>query len=165
MLVLTALFTFAATSLPASSRKISPLQTSADFSRSSSANPWSTYVQTADGRRAYRLFFEAEYNTDRVLIGVHLVLTPSRGRTVESNLLEPRKNWHGLQPYDFVAADLAQGIDKSAFGAHRMIKAANPDVVVQIDVLSASVSRAAGGEYQIDELKILLSVDNAKPKD
>ena len=80
-------------------------------------------------------------------------------------MLEPRKNWHGLEPYDFVAADLAQGIDKSAFGAHRKIRLANLDVVVQIDLLSAGVSRAPGGEYQIDELKISLSVDNAKPKD
>jgi hypothetical protein len=155
---LAAVAVLAMTSGVLASEKILPLQAKADFSRSSSAKPWSTYLVSQGGKRTYKLFLEPEYDKNRVLIGVDLQLVDARG-SADVNLLNPH-DWHGLQPYDFVASDLIQGAEKSTFGAHRTITVEGRGIAVQIDIIKVQVSPATGGGYQIDDLALSIAVDN-----
>jgi len=143
--------------------RITPLHAKAEFSRSSSAKEWSASVLTPEGRRAYKLFFEPEYDVNRALAGVDLVLSDLQNRGSKKNLLSPPRNWHGLQPYNFVASDLLQGPDKSTFTSHRTMKIDNRGIVVQIDVLNVSLSSLPGGDHQIDEVQLSVTVNNANP--
>jgi len=146
-------------SAPAALEKVSPFHTMADFSRSST-KPWSAFVLTPEGKRVYKFSFEPERDVSGVLIGVNLVLSRPGS---SSNLLNPPRNWHGLQPYSFLANDLLHGPDKSTFGAQRMIKVENEGIVVKIEILNVDVRTAAKGEPQIDNLSLALTVDNISP--
>jgi len=77
-----------------------------------------------------------------------------------SNLLSAQKNWHGLQPYNFVGRDLAQGSGKSIFGSHRELKLEARKLLVQMDISNVKVSPLSNGDYQIDELEITVAVEN-----
>jgi hypothetical protein len=79
------------------------------------------------------------------------------------NLLDPPGIWHGLQPCDFVANDLAQGAQKSVFGEKRTILPKNSGLVVRIVVSSATVSPISAGNYQLETLDLRVEVDNSRP--
>ena len=147
----------------ATAPRIMPLHTRAEFSRSSSAKEWSAWVLTSGGRRAYKLFFEREYSANRALVGVDLVLNDTRNLGPEANLLSPPRNWHGMQAYMFVASDFVQGFAKSVFGSRRTIKLNDRGIVVQIDVLNVGVSPVPGGDHQIDDVQLSVTVDNTNP--
>ena len=143
---------------------IRPLQTVAEFARGSSATaPWSTYVYTSDGRRAYVMWFSAEYDVAGNLVGIDLVLNRSGRRDPDFNLLAPSGNWHGLQPYMFPASDLVHGPEGTGFGASRTISVGRVRLVVKIAILASKVSKASAGSYQVDQLRLSIDVENLHP--
>jgi RHS repeat-associated protein len=75
--------------------------------------------------------FYLERNVKGSLVGVNLVLNDVGHLSADSNLLSPTGNWHGLQPYAFVASDLLKGPDNSTFGAHRTIEVKRKGLVVE----------------------------------
>lgn len=141
--------------------RIRPLHTTAHFSKSPSAKPWSADVLGVDGKPAYKLSLEAEHGPKDVVISLFLALADARdeGGYADSNLLNPH-NWHGLQPCHFVGRDLAQGADKSAFGARRQLTLKSKRLLVRIEILEAKVSPLPSGDYQINHLELVLTVDN-----
>jgi hypothetical protein len=65
----------------------------------------------------YRTTLRPEKNVEGDIILVDLILTfRGEGR----NLLEPKGNWHGIQPFDFGARDLEHGVAASIFGGDRV---------------------------------------------
>jgi hypothetical protein len=97
------------------------------------------------------------------LLGVDLVLDDGRYRRSNINLLSPKGNWHGLQPYEFEGSDFLHGIDKSDFGRHRTINVERQGIVVHIDVLNVTVSPALGDDTQIDSVTLSVSAENLNP--
>jgi len=152
-----------AISLSAAHPRIAPLRVTAAFSRDSSAQPWSAFIHSTDGKTLYKLFFYEERDVRGTLLGVDLVLDDGRYSRSNLNLLSPKGNWHGLEPYDFVASDFLHGIDKSGFGRHRTIKLEGKGIVVRIDVLDVKVSPAPRGDIQIDSVMLSVSADNLNP--
>jgi hypothetical protein len=145
--------------LSATSEGISPLHAQAVFSRSSPGKAWSEFVRTTSGKKVYRLFFDPQRDVSGILVGVDLVLSDSM-HGPGLNLLNPPGNWHGLQPYDFVASDFLHGPNKSGFGAHRVISVDRKGIVVDIDVLDVKVSASPGGKTQIDTVNLSIDVQN-----
>lgn len=117
---------------------------------------------TLDGKRVYQLKFEPEHGPKDEVIGLDLVLADAQKDrdSSGSNLLSPQKNWHGLQPYNFVGGDLAQGSGKSIFGSHRELKLDARKLLVRMDISKVKVSPLPNGDYQIDELEITVAVEN-----
>ncbi len=107
------------------------------------------------------LSFEPEYGPKNEIIGLDLVLVDAKkGQGLsDSNLLNPH-NWHGLQPYDFLGKDLAQGPDKSSFGSHRELKLDGRKLLVRIDISSARVSPLPDGDYEFEQMELAITVDN-----
>ena len=81
-------------------------------------------------------------------------------KTDASNLLDPTGRRHGLQAYDFAADDLAQGVQKSAFGEKRTVSLKNLGLVLEIAVSRAAVSPVSGSRYQIDALELQIEANN-----
>jgi hypothetical protein len=156
-----ALIVFGAIPVPGTPGEIRPLHATAHFSKDSPATLWKAYVVTPEGKRVYKLSFEPEDGPKDEVIGLDLVLLDARNERTSagSNLLNPH-NWHGLQPFDFLGKDLAQGADKSTFGAHRELKLEGKKLVVRIDIASARVNPLPNGDYKIDELELAIMVDN-----
>jgi len=152
-----------AIALSAAQHQISPVRVKAVFSRDPSAKPWSVLVHSADGKRAYKLFFDQERDVRGTLLGVDLVLDDGRYSRSNVNLLSPKGNWHGLQPYNFVGSDFLHGINKSGYGSHRTIRVEEKGIVIQIDVLDVTVSPANAGETQIDSVTLSVSAENLNP--
>jgi hypothetical protein len=96
-------------------------------------------------------------------VGVDLVLNDLGHASPDSNLLSPTGNWHGLQPYTFIASDFVKGPDNSTFGAHRTIEIKSKELVMGINVLGVKVTSTSEGDAQIDDLTLELVVDNLKP--
>jgi hypothetical protein len=144
--------------------EIRPLHTTAYFSKGSSATAWRAYVLTPEGKRAYKVSFEPEYGPKHEVIGLDLVLVDlQKGqRSSDLNLLNPH-NWHGLQPYDFLGNDLAQGPASSTFGSHRELKLERTRLIVRMDISSVKVSLLPNGDYQIDRLELAITVDKLQP--
>lgn len=124
------------------------------------AGDYTEYIVASTGVKIYVISLEPERDTRGRVAGVDLVLQDVKSSGRESNLLSPKGNWHGLQPYDFVAADLAQGAAKSAFGARRSIAMKQRGIVVRMSISRAEVSSVPGGSYELKRLDLIVSVEN-----
>jgi len=158
--LLTVCFVFVTTVGQSPSPRIIPLHTKVIFSRLSPARPWSAFVLNSYGKPVYKLFLDAQRNATGNLIVVDLVLTSAVKGNPDANLLNPQHNWHGLQPYSFVARDLAKGPDKSAFGRSRTIEGKAGNIVLQVEILNVRVTPMAEGDYQIEEIELSVEVKN-----
>jgi hypothetical protein len=96
-------------------------------------------------------------------VTLELVLRHPSDKTDAPNLLDPTGSRHGLQAYDFAADDLAQGVQKSAFGEKRTVSLKKSGLVVRIAVSKATVSPISAGNYQLDALDLQIEVDNSNP--
>ncbi len=162
--------------------RIVPVQTTASFSIESADSPWSVPIKTTDGRTAYVLSLEPWRDVGKRLIGADLVLRRAQARSGSSNLLEPTGNWHGLQAYDFLGRDLAQGTQKTAFGEQRTIVVKRLGFKVHIALLSAKVSPlpllgdpppcdrvpkpnppCEPSAFQLDSLVLNVTIENTTP--
>jgi hypothetical protein len=141
---------------------IIPLRTSATFSSRTFRHRWSVPIKSNDGRTMYVLFLEPTFDVGHHVATVELVLRRPDEKKGAANLLAPSGNWHGLQPYDFPATDLAQGVKKSVFGEKRTIVPQSLGIVLQITISNAQVSPISGNDYQLDALEIQIEVENSK---
>jgi hypothetical protein len=129
----------------------------------SSEHRWSFPIKTTNGSTAYILSLEKDYSVGNHLAGVTLVLHRFADKPDAQNLLDPPGTWHGIQPCDFVANDLAHGIQKSVFGEKRTIPRKDLRLVVRISTSSATVSPASNGDYQLDAITLIIEIDNSNP--
>jgi hypothetical protein len=139
---------------------IAPKQMQAEFSREDSTKTWTDHLYSPSNRKLYVVSLEPEVNVAKHVIGVDLVLRNAEKPKTAENLLSPVGNWHGLQPYNFVATDLMHGADKSVFGACRSIKVINRKLNVVIRILDEKIRALPDGTQEIDVLKLAVSVDN-----
>jgi len=144
----------------AAGSQIEMLQATATLSSASREKPWSAPVKSTGGPVLYVLSLEPDFDTHQHVVTVELVPQRPDAKPDSPNLPDPTGRWHGLQPYHFVGADLAQGIDKSVFGAKRTISLNKLGVVVEMTVSKAEVSPIPAGDYQIDSLEVHVTVHN-----
>lgn len=115
-------------------------QVDVQVSARSGGNAWVGYVN--DRRRRshveYEFLLEPEYDAGELLSGWNLLLFRPEHRN--ENLLEPAGQWHGLQPFNFVARDLASGPDTSVLGRTRTIAARRAKATVTLRVEQAVVA-------------------------
>src|SRR5277367_4792617 len=86
--------------------RIVPKQMHAQFSQTDSAKAWTDHLDSPANNKVYTLSLEPDLDVHKHVIGVDLVLRDADEPKTNDNLLSPVTNWHGLQPYDFVASDL-----------------------------------------------------------
>lgn len=139
---------------------IAPKQMQAEFSLENSAKPWADHLYSPSNKKLYDLWLEPEVNVAKRVIGVDLVLRNAENPKTDENLLRPAGNWHGLQPYNFVATDLMHGADKSLFGARRSIKVTSKKLTVVLQILDEKIRVLPDGTQEIDGLKLAVSVEN-----
>jgi hypothetical protein len=141
--------------------RIIPVRTSVSFSPYSSKDRWSFPIKTADGSTVYVLSLDQDFSDGNHLAVVTLVLHRFADKLGAQNLLDPPGIWHGIQPCDFVANDLAYGIQKSVFGEKRIIPRKDLGLVVRIAASTATVSPTSNGDYQLDAITLQIEVDNS----
>jgi hypothetical protein len=137
-----------------------PKQMQAEFSRENSTKPWTDHLYSPSNKKLYDLSLEPEVNGAKHVIGVDLVLRDTENPNTDGNLLRPARNWHGLQPYNFVATDLMHGAEKSVFGARRSIKVTSKRLNIVIQILDAKIRALPDGTHEFDDLKLAVSVEN-----
>jgi hypothetical protein len=143
--------------------RIAPLRTNATFSPASADNHWSSPIKTTDGHPAYVLSLEPDFSIGDHLAVLTLVLRHFGDNADAPNLMNQPGIWHGIQPCDFVANDLAGGAQRSVFGEKRTILLKNSGLVVRIVVSRATVSQISAGNYQLDALDLQIEVNNSRP--
>jgi hypothetical protein len=141
--------------------RIVPVQASAAFSAQSPEKRWSISIKSTDGSTAYVLSLEPYSDVGHHVVTLELALRRPGDKTGASNLLDPTGSRHGLQAYDFAADDLAQGVQKSAFGEKRTVSLKGLGLVLRIAVSKAAVSPISAGNYQLDALNLQIEVDNS----
>jgi hypothetical protein len=156
------LATLSLLSSAAAKPRIVPLRTSVSISSQSSESRWSVPIKSADGNTAYVLSLEPDFSVGHHLAALTVVLHHSGDKAVAANLLNPTGIWHGIQPCDFVANDLAQGAQKSVFGDKRTLLSKSLGLVVHIAVSKAVVSPISAANYQIDSLGLQIEIDNSR---
>src|SRR5580704_16928735 len=162
-ILVTFFVTIALLPIAAAKPRIVPLQTSVKFSTQASENRWSVPIKSTDGSTAYVLSLEPDFDVGHHVVTLELVLRRPGNKTDAPNLLDPTGRRHGLQSYDFAADDLAQGVQKSAFGEKRTVSLKSLGLVVRIDVSKATVSPISAGNYQLDVLDLQIEADNLNP--
>lgn len=138
---------------------IRPLRASATFILNSKSQPWSAYVYSRAGRKLYVFWLFPEIDVNQHLVAVDLMMSKATDKNPDVNLLNPR-NWHGLQPFTFAAADLVQGPKRSAYGVVRIVPLQTRGIKVKIELLNASVRPLPDGGYELTKLRLDISVDN-----
>jgi hypothetical protein len=140
--------------------RIVPKQMHAQFSQGDSAKAWTDHLDSPANKKVYILSLEPDLDVGRHVIGVDLVLRDADEPKTNENLLSPAKNWHGLQPYNFVASDLLSGADRSVFGARRSIKITSRELDIEIQIVDVKLTALPDGTREIDELKLAVSANN-----
>jgi hypothetical protein len=160
-----ALAPFAPQEQQTASVPIAPKQMQAEFSRRVPKRIWTDNIVSATNKKLYIFSLEPQVDVDKHIIGVDLVLRDAeKSKTDENlNLLNPPGNWHGLQPYNFMASDLLHGAEQSAFGKNRNIRVASRRLAISIQIMGVRVSTLPNGTHEIDELRLSLSADNLPP--
>jgi hypothetical protein len=143
--------------------RLIPLRTSLTFSSRSPEGSWSVPIKSTDGRTVYVLSLEPDFDVGHHIVTLELVLRHSADKSDAPNLLDPTGSRHGLQAYDFVADDLAKGVQKSAFGEKRTVPLKSLGLVLRIAVSKAAVSPTSAGNHQLDALDLEIEVDNLNP--
>jgi hypothetical protein len=138
--------------------QIAALHATATFSSKSPEKRWSVPVKSAAGHTLYILSLEPDFDTEHHVVTVELVLHHTGAKGDSPNLLDPTGKRHGLQPYHFAGADLAQGVQKSAFGEKRTISLKELGLVVEMIVSKAEVSPTTAGDYQVATLEVQITV-------
>ena len=137
------------------------MRTTATFSSKSPEKRWSVPIKLTNGSTAYVLSLEPDFDVEHHIVLVVLML--QRPGHESLNLLDPTGTVHGLQAYDFSADDLAQGVQKSAYGEKRMVSLKNLGLVVRMAISKATVSPVSRDKNQIDALELQIEVDNSNP--
>jgi hypothetical protein len=141
--------------------RVVPVRTSATFSSQSPESRWSIPIKSTDGSTVYVLSLEPDFDARHHVVTLELVLRRSADKTDAPNLLDPTGKRHGLQAYDFAANDLADGVQKSAFGERRKMSLKNLGLAIEVVISKAIVSPAQAGNHQLDALDLQIEVDNS----
>jgi hypothetical protein len=141
--------------------RIIPVRTSVAFSAQSAESRWSVPIKSTKGSTVYILSLEPDFDVEHHIVTPELVLRRPDDKTDAANLLDPTGRRHGLQAYDFAADDLAQGVQKSAFGEKRTVSLKGLGLVVRLAVSKAAVRPISAGTYQLDALDLQIKVDNS----
>ncbi len=121
-------------------------------SKACGGNAWVGYVRDGRGRQTvYELLLEPQYDVRDRLVGWDLLLF--RPDAPGQNLLEPKGGWHGLQPFNFVAADLLHGAEQSAFGLERRMPIRGSSTTLVARITDVEV---AGDEIEYLRLRLAL---------
>lgn len=135
----------------------------AEFSQEAAKRMWTDYIYSSENKKLYSLSLKPEVDVGGHITGIDLILRDVGNPKVTENLLDPIGNWHGLQPYSFMANDLLHGADASAFGTRRIITVKGRGLDISIQILNVRVSALPDGTHEIDELKLSLAVHNGFP--
>lgn len=141
--------------------RIVPLRTTATFSSQSPESRWSVPIKSTDGSTAYVLSLEPDFDVGHHVVTLELVLRKPGDNAEAPNLLDPTARRHGLQAYDFAANDLAQGVQKSAYGERRTLSVKKLGIVLRITISKATIGTISPGNSQIDEMDLQVEVDNS----
>jgi hypothetical protein len=141
---------------------IDSLHVRADFSANSAKTVWSVPVTRTDGSTAFVLSLEPDIDISHNVTVLELTLRRPDARADDSNLFDPTGTRHGLQSYDFAAADFSRGIGASAFGPNRVVALKSIGVVVEIKVLSAVVTQVSQDNYRMEALDLQIDVMPSK---
>lgn len=141
--------------------RIVPLRATATFSSQSPESRWSVPIKSTDGNTVYVLSLEPDFDVGHHVATLELVLRKPGDNADTCNLLDPTGRRHGLQAYDFAANDLAQGVQKSAYGERRTMSLKSLGMVLRVVVLKATVGTISTGNYQIDALDLQIEVSNS----
>jgi len=166
VLITVSLATFGLLSSAATKPRIVPLRTSVMFpslSSLSAVSHLSAPIRSTDGQTVYVLTFEPDFGVGHRLEALALTLHYPHEKAGAPNLLYPSGIWHGIQPCDFVANDLAHGPQKSVFGDKRTLSLKGLGLIVRINVLRAVVSAISTCNYQLSVLALRIEVDNSNP--
>jgi hypothetical protein len=144
-------------------KRVIPMRTKVTFSSQSPENLWSVPIKSVDGKTIYFLSLVEDTDLEHHPITIELKMRRSGYKPDGANLLDPTGIRHGLQAYDFAADDLAQGVQKSAFGEKRTVRLKDVGLVVQIAVLKAAVCGISTRSHQIDSLELQIDVNNYTP--
>ena len=139
------------------------LQTTATFSAQSAEKHWSVPIKSADGNTAYVLSLEPDFDVGHNVVLLELVLHRPGDKREAPNLLARTRRYHGLQPFYFNADDLAQGAQKSIFGARRTLTLKDLGMVVRLAILEATASAISTGNYRLDALDLQIEIANSNP--
>lgn len=140
---------------------IVPLRATATFSAGSPENRWSVPIKSSDGRLAYVLSLEPDFDVGHRVVTLELTLRRPDEKANSPNLLDPTGRRHGLQAYDFAADDLAHGAQRSVFGARRMVSLKNLGLVLRVVISGARVTPISTGRYQFNALVLQISVESS----
>lgn len=140
--------------------RIAPEQVEVEYSRGALTNGWMHYIYSAARKKLYVFSLEPQIDNAKHVIGIDVVLHDADKPNADENLLNPPGNWHGLQPYSFMASDLVNGPVKSAFGLHRIITVTNRGLNIGIRILDVKIGTLPDSAHEISELKLSLSADN-----
>ena len=111
------------------------------------SNPITIY-SPGDGKR-YLARLEPSEDANGGVFMLQVVLTPE-GEPDHANLLEPKGDWHGAQPYMIYAEDLTR---PSIFGASRVFRLPELKMTLTI-VLGDGVARRSGDGYAFDKVNV-----------
>jgi hypothetical protein len=138
----------------------------------SRARDWKTYVYSSSSEARYVLWLFPQYEVGHHIVGLDLVLNETGHEDWNENLLAPKGNWHGLEPFMLTASELADGTDGMNFGPRIRIPVKEKGLIVAVDVLGAKVDPFRNGDpnvlphgdYEFKELDLSISVENLRPK-
>jgi len=120
----------------------------------------------------YRLLLVPELDTQRHVIVLDLVLRRAGESANSLNLLEPKENWHGSQPFSFAALDFVHGAESSPRVNTRVIDVPSLGIQLEIkvagvDVVPISSESSSKLPYQFSDLKLQIAsrpLSQTRPK-
>lgn len=88
-------------------------------------------VRCSSPQQSWKLRLEPDYDQKGRPVVVSLSLV---GKQNDGNLFYRKPNFHGLQPFDFAARDLLNGVSRSAYGKKRRLTLPNSAGIVLLSV-------------------------------
>jgi hypothetical protein len=139
--------------------RIVPVTTSVTFTAQQAQQPWSAPIYSKDEQAAYVLGLEPVLDAGGHVVTVNLVMRRAGARGDAPDLIE--ENANGLQPPHFTANDLAQRVQRSAFGEPATMGLMKLGLLLRVTVTGAAViPNPTTGGYQINTLNLHIEVDN-----
>jgi hypothetical protein len=121
---------------------------------------WSVPLQAVDGSTRYVLSLELHADRRQHVSAIELALHDAGAGADARNLLAPPGSGPGMQPFDFVAKDLAKGAENSTYGRARKIFAPRVGLIVRAAVLEAGVKPVSKSEFELDKLSLDIQIEN-----
>lgn len=111
-------------------------------------------VRCSPSQQSWKLRFDPDFDQKGQPVVVSLSLV---GKRNGGNLFDRRPSFRGLQPFDFAARDLLNGVSHSAFGKSRRLTLPNSAGVILISLDRAVIDTREGAPY-VKALNLSLKV-------